>query len=79
MTGRTIKTSTRRGKASRAAILKAVRAVKEETQMIILNKYLIVQSGDGKIDISIIGDGEGMGVVLEKFEKVVDKFYNENF
>ncbi len=44
-----------------------------------LNKYVIDKLDDDQISISIIGDGEGGTFSLEEFEKVVDKFYEENF
>ena len=46
---------------------------------IIIGKYRILQS-HGKIWIFIdSGEGEGMETSEEKFEKVIERFYYENF
>lgn len=44
-----------------------------------LDKYTICKLDDDQIIIEIIKGGEGGVFSLQEFEKVVDKFYNDNF
>lgn len=55
------------------------RTTEELRSTIYLNKYSVSKIDDDQLEISIIGDGEGGVFSLTEFEKVVDKFYNEEF
>ncbi len=64
---------------TRKAMLKFTAKQEGDMSTIYLDKYLLSKLDDGQIEITIIGDGEGGIFSLQEFEKVVDKFYNDNF
>jgi len=49
------------------------------SSIIYLEKYIISKLDDNQIVITINKDGEGGTFDIKDFERVVDKFYKDNF